>query len=449
MKVKKFIASNNQEALAKVRAELGPDAVILHQRRVKPKGIFGGLKKHVIEVVAAIEDSDISKIEPIRPANFHRTPEFKYPTSLGKDIKKDEDFNSNTIRPAELLGKPNYDRRDILNTRNTRTSSTITEMPRQNATITPDEIMKIKMDVKNNKDQSDMVIAKEIGEIKNMLKTVIKKVNQEQLPAVIKNLDNEDIQRLYNSLKEQEIEDEIIEQILHDCVSSMNKGLPLVTTKEMIESRFKKIVHQYVDKDINKVTSKIMFFVGPTGVGKTTTIAKLAAHYSLNEGKSIGLVSADTYRIAAVEQLKTYSDILNIPLEVIYSPMEIHQAVQKLSHKDIIMVDTAGRSHKNEKQMSELQRLITEVKDKEVYLVVSCTTKNIDMKEIVETYNFLDDYKIIFTKVDEAVTFGTILNTALQTQKPVSYITTGQNVPDDIEPISVDKIISLLMKEAY
>jgi len=132
----------------------------------------------------------------------------------------------------------------------------------------------------------------------------------------------------------------------------------------------------------------------------------------------------------------------------IYEAVEIHSAIERLNHKDIIMVDTAGRSHKNKQQVMELQSLLDQVEEKEIFLVVSCTAKNNDIREILDTYEFINNYKIILTKIDEATTYGTIINTALRTQKPISYLTTGQSVPDDIEAMNADKVVSLLMKEA-
>ncbi len=191
----------------------------------------------------------------------------------------------------------------------------------------------------------------------------------------------------------------------------------------------------------------MIFFIGPTGVGKTTTIAKIAANYSLEKGLNVGLISSDTYRIAAVEQLKVYSDILSVPIEVIYSPKEIHHALDKLYDRDVVLVDTAGRSHKNKEHIEELNLLLNEVREKTVYLVISSTTKFSDLKDILSTYSFIDNYKIIFTKIDEVSTYGPILNIAMKYPEHISYITTGQSVPDDIEVVTSNTILDMLLKE--
>ncbi|MCC5909815.1 MAG: flagellar biosynthesis protein FlhF [Clostridiaceae bacterium] len=379
MKVKKFFASNNQEVLMKVKSELGSDAVILHQRKVKPKGLFGIFRKSIIEVVAAKEEGI---------------------------VHKEEHVSNNT--------------EDLIRS------------------------LQQKVEEKKKEDLPNTAITQDVNEIKTMLNMVMHKVNQQSLPQLVQGIQNKEITRLFEVLKEQEVEDGLIEEIMQQFIkiqSEDNYG------ENFIKTEIHKVIKKYIGSDGNKKECKILFFVGPTGVGKTTTIAKLAAQFSLNEGKSIGLISADTYRIAAVEQLRTYSEILNIPLEVIYNITDIHYAINQLKDKDIIMIDTAGRSHKNKKQVEELKNLLEEIEEKETFLVMSCTSKNSDMKEIVKAYNFIEKYNIIFTKIDEATTFGAILNVAKETNKPISYITTGQSVPDDIEEMNAEKIASLLTKE--
>lgn len=381
MKVKKFTAADNHEALMKVRAELGIDAVILHQKRVKPKGIFGFLRKSIIEVVAAVEEPAAS-LRPVRPIEV--------------------------VKPAPLKR--------------------------------PEELLKAKVDKQLREITSEASLTKEINEIKCMLAAMSKNTNIDRLPEALLNNSSPELKVLFEALRNQEIEDEIIEYILNDLNTCQDS--------QSINLRLKAFINKFILEKSKSDSSKVVFFVGPTGVGKTTTIAKLAANYSLNEGKRVGLISADTYRIAAVEQLRTYCDILGLPIEVIYEAKEITSAIERLKGKDLILVDTAGRSHRNDSQIKELQELLNEVEDKEIYLVVSCTSKNSDLKDIVKTYEFLNDYRIILTKLDEATTYGTILNTVVHTKRPLSYVTTGQSVPDDIEFISADKIVSLLLEEA-
>ena len=192
---------------------------------------------------------------------------------------------------------------------------------------------------------------------------------------------------------------------------------------------------------------KIVFFVGNTGVGKTTTMAKLASKYMLEDKKEIAMVSVDTYRIAAIEQIKTYANILSVPMEVVYSPEEMIKTVEKHKKCDYIFVDTAGRSHRNDEQKKDLQEIINSVKDyeKEIYLVVSATVKYNDLKSISNTYDAMFDYKLIFTKLDETRGWGNILNLKLETGKALSYVTWGQNVPDDIGVVNPQIIAKKLL----
>ena len=189
---------------------------------------------------------------------------------------------------------------------------------------------------------------------------------------------------------------------------------------------------------------KKVALVGPTGVGKTTTIAKLAADFSLRKGKDVALITIDTYRIAAVEQLRTYADIINVPLEVVLTPSEIKNAIAKHKHRDLILIDTAGRSQKNAMQMLELQSFIEAIEPDETHLVLSTTSNCKNMKDIIERFHLLSVDKVIFTKLDEAVTFGLILNVMSKLNKTLSYVTMGQNVPDDIaitDPHTLAKLI--------
>ncbi len=198
--------------------------------------------------------------------------------------------------------------------------------------------------------------------------------------------------------------------------------------------------------DAKEDAAPVTFFIGSTGVGKTTTIAKLTAESVLSQKKDLVLFTADTYRIAAIEQLRTYADILDVPIETIYSKEELIAAREKWSTKDAIFVDTAGRSHKNEEQMADLKTLLEVIQDKQVYLVLPMNTNHQDVKKIVDKYTTITpDFKLIITKMDETDQIGNLLNIAAYTQKQIAYITTGQNVPDDIKYFDQDTYMKLLL----
>ena len=200
---------------------------------------------------------------------------------------------------------------------------------------------------------------------------------------------------------------------------------------------------------ISPASCKTVALVGPTGVGKTTTIAKLAANFALKEGYKVALITADTYRIAAVEQLKIYGDIIGVPIEIVYSPDELKTALQRHSDKHLVLVDTAGRSPSNQQQLTELQELLAVDPAIEIHLVLSSTTKYRDALEIVNKFSVCSPQKFLFTKVDEASNLGTVLNLVYQFPTTLSYMTTGQNVPDDIKLASSAKLANMILRDYY
>ena len=218
-----------------------------------------------------------------------------------------------------------------------------------------------------------------------------------------------------------------------------------------IEKIVRHVVAEYIGEaeplNLSKNQQKIIFLVGPTGVGKTTTLAKLAAQLVIDGEFNVGLVTSDTYRIAAVEQLKIYSNILKIPLEVIYTEEDMYKALVTFKDKDVIFVDTTGRNHREISSRDEIFNIMDSVNNKEVYLLLSITTDFNSLKSIIKHYSFIEDYKIIFTKLDETERMGNILNIKYLTNKPISYVTTGQEVPSDIEVFDKNKIVSYLLGE--
>lgn len=195
---------------------------------------------------------------------------------------------------------------------------------------------------------------------------------------------------------------------------------------------------------------KTLFFIGPTGVGKTTTIAKIASYYCVEQKKKVALLTADTYRIAAAEQLRTYANILEVPFRVIYSEEEVKNAIQDFRDYDYIFIDTAGHSHRNDELLEKAGQLLNaakQVSECQAFLVISATTKYKDLMKIATNYREITDYQLIFTKLDETSALGNLMNLRMFTGVPIAYVTCGQNVPDDIEQFNPQKTVKNLLKK--
>ena len=195
----------------------------------------------------------------------------------------------------------------------------------------------------------------------------------------------------------------------------------------------------------HKSRARVVALVGPTGVGKTTSVAKLSANLSIKEKKKVALVTADTYRIAATDQLKVYADIIGVPLEVVLSPKDMKIAVKRYKDHDYIFIDTAGGSQYNEQQLTELKRYLDAASTDETHLVVSATTEFKELLRVIEKFSVVQPTCLLFSKIDETQQVGIVLNALSHVDTPVSYFATGQNVPDDIQLASVAAITSMML----
>ncbi len=281
----------------------------------------------------------------------------------------------------------------------------------------------------------------------------IKKLENEiaQMKALLAQVIGKDSNRGSISLHEALRRQEVNENILNDMAAHAEAGETLADSQSReAKSTLMKFLNENVNFSegikLNRHGVRIVSLLGTTGVGKTTTLAKIAAKFVLEQGITAALITADTYRISAVEQLRTYSDILGLPLEIVYSPNELSKAINKHRNRDLILIDTAGRSQHNDYQMKELQEFLAANQRIEKHLVLSTTTKISDAKDIIEKFSVCEPEKIIFTKTDETASVGLILNLLYKQKLPLSYVTNGQSVPDDITPANAEILADLLLK---
>ena len=232
------------------------------------------------------------------------------------------------------------------------------------------------------------------------------------------------------------IEADLDEEVARDLLDRLRREPTLdVRDARATRSHLAHIVQSELEVSgpIRAITGagRVVALVGPTGVGKTTTIAKLAANYRLKENRRVGLITVDTYRIAAVEQLRTYAEIIDLPMEVVSTPREMREAVQKMRDFDLVLMDTAGRSPRDEVRIRELRAMLTEAEPDEVHLVLSAAASARSLTAAAEKFAPVGGTALVVTKLDEATGLGNLLTLARTARLPFSYLTDGQNVPDD------------------
>ena len=497
MKIRKYTGDNAHDAMQKVKADLGLEALIISTKKVRQKGVLGYFKKPLIEVTAAIDEQAIAKniadqlkkqeskkkSEAVVVSNeillqFQQQLQAKRqlegqastaqaltlaPETKSIQPQKSVQAQTQAQMQAQALTqaatfprvKQGFGESGHQGARNTATNrygvnmyqeagrasgSPFGEFAAEGALAHPvsdagGETSRIQ-DLESKVLQIEDLIRTVYREVSITSKMVLEDENAEKLEPL-----SNVLKLFYGNMVKNEVEPEfaaaVIERVGEALTREENGG---DATNAMYREVFGTLGNpETIDIRSDKKPT-VAIFVGPTGVGKTTTLAKIAANYSLNQNLKVGLITADTYRIAAVQQLKTYAEILGMPVSVIYEQKEIQKAIEAFSNKDLVLIDTAGRSHRSKVQFEELKSLVAESRADEVFLVLSATTGIKNNREIIKNYSFLQNYKLIFTKADESPTLGMLLNARMMTDKSLSYITTGQSVPDDIEIANTDAI---------
>ena len=379
MKVKKFTGASMQEVMNKIRLEFGQEAVILNSKVVNSNGILGLFKKKTFEVVATIDTDTIDrdKVTFTKVGTTERSPQFK------------RNQVESPIRLDNAAQEGNDPSKEILN------------------------------------------------ELQTMKKWLSMESKYSLFPTPLKDI--------HQKLVEMELDTQIREELMDYLLENWRHRRSTEPTKEELSE----LIQEYLLKQVNDlaVHEQIVFkekyvnIIGPTGVGKTTTIAKIAAEYVMKHRKQIAFITTDTYRIAAIEQLKTYAEILRIPVEVAYNSEDFKLAAERFAHYDHVFIDTAGRNYRNQEFVDDLKNLIDFEMEMETYLVLSATSKQCDMEAIYNRFSTIPLQGVIFTKVDETGFRGSILNFIVKHHTPIIYMTNGQDVPDDIMAATPEKIV--------
>lgn len=367
MKMQKYTAETMVEAMKKVRADFGDDAVILSSNVITSKGFLGFFRKKSVEVVAGYDQPSRQEAEPL-------------------------------FAPKQTYGFAE---------------------PKQDAEI-----------------------RKEMNEMKRLLQEMKQSASFANFP--------DEMKPLLRLLECQELSEELILQIGNAIFTRMKEEKKDFSNEEQLEIAKTLLMEEFSELPFGGISNskKYINVLGPTGVGKTTTIAKIAARALLEDKKKIGFITTDTYRIAAIEQLRTYANLLQAPVEIAYNSKDFEEAILKMKDRDLIFIDTAGRNYKEIKFVDDLKRLIDFSLDMESFLVLSVTSKEEDMKTIIDRFTSFPIEKFIFTKVDETGSIGPMFNLMKKYRIGTAYFTDGQEVPEDIAEADLEKMLNLLLAGA-
>lgn len=414
MIIKKYLAKTEKEAIEMAKEDLGSNAIVMNIKKVHPKGLAKIFMRSKVEVTAALDDNPAasattSAATSPAPSQTVSHVDIEIPKEVPEQTESEQSIQ-NKLMKLQLLLEKQMQQKD-------------TELEKTAESKKTENVVKQQEETKETNDEKEN--AEKTGDKSSAYKELI-----------------------YQQLIQNEVDSDIANSIMDEVSRSLPADAAL---DQILASVYQKIIlmmgQPYVIKPDRKDKTQYIFFLGSTGVGKTTTIAKIASKLKLEQKAKIALVTADTYRIAAVEQLKTYANILSVPLKVIYSPEELGKMTDELEDYDICLVDTAGRSHKDKEQIEDIKKLIEQVpiSDRQVYLVLNAGTKYSDLQEIASVYAKLTDFSLIFTKLDETSSSGVLLNMKMKTKCPLSYVTWGQNVPDDMGEVDAQKIAKELL----
>ena len=400
MLVKRYHAKDMQQAMDTVVKELGSDAVILNSRKVRKKGFKNLFRKPILEIMVAYDPSNVPAVKRLNSAygGFGANIQSTMQQSSQSNIQPTIHPPTFSIAKKEQEGRP-----------------------------APDAASSMQIDR----------LDKRIDSIDAMLTEFVEKFSF--VKREITYDFPEDVQELHVQMIENQVRVELAHTLAKETELMLRKQ-PGTNAGEVLEhlileqfGKAEPILHK-------KFTQKVILVLGPTGVGKTTSIVKLAADFSIKQKKKVGMINTDTFRIGAQEQLQTYADILGIPLHVIYHPDELDEALEAMSDRDLIFVDTAGKRPGDEQHKEDILNLIRVLRPEDILLCIAATTGFASIVEMIDTYGFVDGYKLMVTKLDETKYRGVLLNISWYTNRPIAYVTTGQNVPDDIEVIEVETV---------
>jgi flagellar biosynthesis protein FlhF len=399
--LERFEAPTMNEALEKVRARFGNDAMILGSKKFRRGSVFGVGGRRVVEIFAR---DTRSKAENLRRMAAERTA---------------------SLRSGSV----------------TSTATAERDSPDSGAVLTSDAIS-IPVLRRASPPQYDR-LSDSIGQIREDLQMLLERSGDHGA------FTHPFLRECYELLMRHEVEPRIADAVVRDIANlKLPNGYPDRSSVDtVVRAQLARVFKPNPPLPAGSGT-RILILIGPTGVGKTTTIAKLASRAKVHQRRKVGLITLDTFRIGAVDQLKQYAEIFKVPVQVVQDPVELEQAVgaSRKAGDELVFIDSAGRSHRDELKMSELSEFLAVVPEAEVHLVLSTTTHFKTVSSIAERFAPVGFDRVILTKLDESVALGPLIGEIVDIGKPISYVTDGQNVPKDILPADPDRLVDIVMK---
>jgi len=401
MKIKRYLVKNIEDAISQIKRDLGEDAYILSREKVVKRGKLNLSNVEMIEVTAAV-DNDKADPDDISSALLNKT--YNYSDPQGVQDRKEDIFAKLRLQSPSPFSSPAGE---------------------PEITVNKEAVVDLS-DIKNEL----LPLTQEVAEIKNLLRATTNGIEDyKEFKGIFS--------YLYLDLLESGVERKLAEKFIHTL--QYQTDADSINDTRLIKKRLFNLLTSSISfpspLKLEKGKRKVVVIVGPTGSGKTTTIAKLCSYFKLMEAKKVALITIDSYRIGAEAHLKTYADILDVPFYSVYNEKEMRLRLDKLMDCELIFVDTTGRSPNDKKGLLVMEKHLSGIppEEKEVYLILSATTKTPDLYLAYEKYSIFEPVKLIFSKIDETLSLGNLFNLKMRTDIPMAYFTTGQRVPEDIE----------------
>lgn len=469
MIINRYRANNLKAAIEKANAEMGPEAKVLHVRQLNANNSIGNRNEisERVEIIAVVDDDSLANLNDQNTINTSKTNNIDL--TVDDDVYQVNDINEQVSN--ENLFKNNRKTYNILkkysenlaNKEKTTTFSENIKTENKVSNISNDKLHDEKNRINENLSDIESIdnlkndmwfsLASKQNSIKNDIKAGHAMSIQTQITKenIVQNspIQRQSMQRsksrisyvLHDCLTRNQVDTEYTYEIL-SLLNEHQEYKKEMSAKDYLEIFISRKIKMSGGLDESK---KVSILIGPTGVGKTTTLAKLAAQYHFQKEKSVGLITIDAYRIAAIDQLKTYAHIMSMPLKVALTPEDLEKCINDYEDMDLILIDTPGRSQLNTIEIRNIEEFLESAQPADIHLLIPTSIRESDAYTIIET--FAPEYvgNLLFTKLDETMSFGSILNICMKAKKPISYLTTGQNVPDDIKLAEVNSLVDLFI----